>query len=133
MIRRWLRSLVSLLLMLTTLIGCDRPTPSVPQPPKAPTSAFSIHLQEGFTGSEVIVGVDGAEVYRGKPSTNPVRGLAKVIPATEQSNIPVLKIEIPDQKISWTTTVDLNKGATVGISVSNGCITMRQANAFGYD
>lgn len=104
-------------------------------PPPAKTNNFVVHLQEGFYPSnEVVIAIDGREIYKGTPKTSPILGLAKMIPATSTSSVPVLTFTIPSRKIRWSKQIDLASGSAVGISVApNGAVTVRQAKEFGYD
>ena len=125
------------LLTLATLVGCGREQPHryvMPVSPDA-TNTFVIHLQEGFDGScEALVTVDGREVYRGKPTSNPVVGLADTFSAAAASPRPVVSFTIPSRQITWTQQLDLTAGATVGITVNKtGQVEVRQAAEFGYD
>jgi hypothetical protein len=93
-------------------------------------SAFFRHCAHWYT---VTVTVDGRLVFKGNPTTNPVLGLAKHVPAWAASSSPVLRVTIRSPKVDWTETVDLNKGKAIGLAVINGKIVVRQANGFGYD
>jgi len=103
--------------------------------PTGGTNSFAIHMQEGFyQGREVVITIDGAPVYRGKPTTRAVLGLAEIISITATSIHPVVTFAIPSKRISWSKQIDLNVGVTLGISVSkDGKLEVRQAAGFGYD
>lgn len=103
--------------------------------PTGATNSFSIHLQEGFYNRlEVIIQVDGQEVYKGVPSTSPVLGLAKQIPVLTTTEHPTVTFFIPSTRVGWTNRIDLRAGVALGISLeTNGLPTVRQAKRFDYD
>lgn len=99
----------------------------------AESTAFFIHLQEGFTGEAVRVSVDGNLVYEGNPTTNPLLGIAHEFTGSAKSSDIVLRIEIPSLKIDSAHKIDLATAKGLGISAQNAKVTIVQANAFGYD
>lgn len=128
---------LGLLTALTLIVGCSREQAqhsAIPIPSSA-TNSFVIHLQEGFYDNrEAVVTVDGREVYRGTPKTNPVLGFAAGVSAAANSARPVVSFTIPSKRITWTQQIDLSAGAAVGITVArSGLVEVRQAPGFGYD
>jgi hypothetical protein len=67
-------AVLALLRGACTAITID-PTPT-PIPTSVAGHGFDIHLQEGFTGDDILIRVDGALVYQDAPETNPILGLA---------------------------------------------------------
>ena len=120
--------------VLCLACGCNRTErleSNIVAPPNA--VAFSIHLEEGFGGSIVTIAVDGSEVFNGKPNTDPVLGLAEIVPTWAASSTPVLHVTVKTAKVDWTEAVDLKKGKALGLSIISGKINMQQAEGFGYD
>jgi hypothetical protein len=108
---------------------------AIPKPPGA-TNNFAIHLQEGFyEGYEVIIKVDGREVYKGIPRTMPMLGIATAVSVNTASSHPMVNFTMPSKHIDWSRQIDLNAGPFLGISVEiNGTVLLRQsAQEPGYD
>lgn len=112
--------------------GCTKELPP-PVQPVATSLAFFVHLQEGFSGEAVRIGVDGNLVYEGNPTTDYLLGSAHGFAGSAKLTDIVLRIEIPTMKIDSTHKIDLTKAKGMGISVQNGKVTVVQADAFGYD
>jgi hypothetical protein len=108
---------LGLLFALTVMVGCsrDQAQHSVIPAPSGATNGFVIHLQEGFYDSrEAVITVDGFEVYRGTPKTNPVLGFAAGVSAVATSPHPVVTFTIASKGIRWSQQIDLSAGAAVG-------------------
>ncbi|HEV2695593.1 MAG TPA: hypothetical protein VG347_22060 [Verrucomicrobiae bacterium] len=99
------------------------------------TNHFSIHLQDGFVQNrEVVIQVDGHEIYKGVPQTSPVLGLAKEIPVLAATEHPTVSFTISSTQIGWTNQIDLKAGSVVGFSLAtNGAVIVQQAKSFSYD
>jgi len=99
------------------------------------TNHFVIHLQEGFYQSQqVVIAVDGREVYRAIPKTRDVLGLATTVPITNASANPLVVFSIPSTSVTWSNRIDLAKGAALGISLTkNGQVRVLQSTNFYYD
>jgi hypothetical protein len=130
---------LALLVALSVTVGCS-PKQAVfhitqTSPPSGATHGFVIHLQGGFDQSrETMITVDGREVYRGNPITNPLLGLAGTVSVFATSDQPVVTLKVPTGGVDWSKTIDLKGGAALGISVStNGQIQYSQRGGFGYD
>ena len=132
------QSIIGILLALALMVGCSReqgPQSAMVTPPGA-TNGFGIHLQEGFSqGQEVIVTIDGREVYRGTPKTKPLLGFAAAVPAASTSSHPIVTLTIPTEGIRWSLEIDLRAGKALGLSLTtNNQVRVRQQTAsFGYD
>ena len=128
---------LGLLFALTVVAGCSREQTqhTVIPTPSGATNSFVIHLQEGFYDSrEAVIKVEGREVYRGKPKTNPLLGFAAGVSAVATSPHPVVTFTIASKRISWSQQIDLSAGPAVGITVTkSGQVEVRQAPGFGYD
>jgi hypothetical protein len=122
---------VALLLSACTATTID-PTPT-PIPTPAAGHDFGIHLQEGFTGDDILIRVDGALVYQGAPETNPVLGLAETFGARAAGRMFALTVEVPAQQIDHTQTLNPDDGLAVGISLYQEEVLVIQANWFGYE
>lgn len=98
------------------------------------TNNFAIHLQEGFyERREVIITVDGRVVYKDIPTTGGF-GFAGKVSVTTWSTRPVVSFIMPDKGIIWVEQIDLNKGAALGIYVTeNGRVRVQQAASFAYE
>jgi hypothetical protein len=136
---RFSRPILILVLVLTISVGCSpkRDQFSIIQAPSPPgaTNALMIHLQEGFDGGrEIIIAVDGRQVYKGTPKTDPRLGLAGRVSAAAISDHPIVTLEIPTGGVGWSQKIDLKAGAALGVSVStNGHVQYWQRDGFGYD
>ncbi len=64
------------LLLLGTLAACDSTDPL-----KEPADLFEIHLWEMFEDDTVQLVLDGRAVFEGVVSSDPLLGLAKIVPA----------------------------------------------------
>jgi hypothetical protein len=108
------------LVALALIVGCDRgQQPQPVTPTRAAGNALNIHLQDGFRrGSEVIITIDGREVYRGRPKTVETVGLAAKVPATAATTRPVVALTVPAEGISWSQEIDLSAGHALGISLT---------------
>jgi hypothetical protein len=128
---------LGLVVALTVMVGCSREQAqqTVIPTPSGATNSFVIHLQEGFYDSrEAVITVEGREVFRGTPKTNPLLGFAAGVSASSTSTHPVLTFTIPSKRISWSQQIDLSARPAVGITVTkNGLVEVRQASGFGYD
>ena len=130
------RSIIGTFFALALMVGCSReqgPQSAMVTPPGA-TNGFGIHLQEGFSQDhDVIVTIDGREVYRGKPKTKPLMGFAAAVPAASTSSHPVVTLTI--EGIRWSQEIDLSAGKALGIFLTtNNQVRVRQQTAsFGYD
>lgn len=93
-----------------------------------------VDLQDGYDGShEVVICVDGHEVYRGKPKTNPVKGPAGKCYARASSSHPVVSLEVLASHIKWSRELDLAKGGNIGLSViTNDVIILQKNGGYGY-
>jgi hypothetical protein len=129
--------LIALVIALHALQGCrqDQARHSAIPTPSGATNSFVIHLQEGFyRGREVVMTVDGREVFRGTPKTKAVLGFAEGIAVTATSGHPVVAFSIPSRGIHWTQRVDLSAGAALGIVLTkSGAVEVRQAASFEHD
>jgi hypothetical protein len=130
---------ISLGILLGTAVVVGWSQESAPHPPSlipsGATNELVVHLQDGFYGNrEVVVKVDGREVYRGLPETSPVLGLAKLIPVKTTSLHPIVIFAMPGEHITWSNQVNLSAGTALGIIIqTNGVVKVRQAKEFGYD
>ena len=129
----------ALLVALSMTVGCSPKQTEFhivqTSPPPGATNGFVIHLQGGFDQSrETIITVDGREVYRGSPKTNPLLGLAGTVSVSATSAHPVVTLKVPAGGVDWSKKIDLKEGAALGISVNtNGQIRFSQRGGFGYD
>jgi hypothetical protein len=81
-----------------------------------------IDLQEGFSGDEVVIKLDGDEVYRARPTTRMQTGFADRVEA-EAGTCVELEIELPEHDARRTLHVDPAESPFVGISIADGEIT----------
>lgn len=81
-----------------------------------------IDLQEGFSGDEVVIKLDGDELYRAHPTTRMQTGFADRV-ETEAAAPVELEIELPEQDVRQTIQVDPAESPFVGISIADGEIT----------
>lgn len=127
-----------LIIVLAVMAGCSQERPSqsaTPTPPAAP-HILLIHLQEGFYHShEVTISVDGREVYRGTPQTNPLVGFAKGVSISASPDHPTITFEIPAAGVKWSEKIDLNADMALGISITadNRVQIRRGPAALGYE
>jgi hypothetical protein len=125
-------------LFAMTLVGGCRKAPeqksTITLPPAGANNRFYIDFQEGFFGNdEIVVEIDGHEVYRGYPETDQRIGLAEHFVTASASTQPVLAVTIPGKKIHWSKQIDLSQGA-VGISLTNSGLHVQQSvGGFGYE
>ena len=128
---------LNVLAALALLLGACTVTTIDPTPTPIPTPVaghdFDIHLQEGFTGDDVLIRVDGALVYQGAPETNPVLGLAETFGARAAGRTFALTVKVPAQHIDHTQNLNLDDGLAVGISLYQGEVLVIQADWFGYE
>jgi hypothetical protein len=103
--------------------------------PKDATNKFTIHLQEGFyEHRQTIISVDGREVYRGAPGTDPRLAWAGMVSVTNASAHPVVVFWMPVTGAFWSNKIDLSKGSALGFSIStNGSGKVGQSTNFFYD
>lgn len=132
-----MKARLNALAALALLLGACTATTIDPTPTRIPTPAaghdFDIHLQEGFTGDDVLIRVDGALVYQGAPETNPVLGLAETFGARAAGRTFALTVKVPAQHIDHTQNLNLDDGRAVGISLYQGEVLVIQADWFGYE
>ena len=109
--------------------------PQAPTPAVGVTNRFVIHLQEGFCGKrQVVITVDGLEVYKARPKTSEVTGLAKMVSVTNASAHPVVRFSIPSSSLIWSNRMDLASGSALGFKLTtNGQIRALQSTNFFYD
>lgn len=136
--KRW-RPIAPLAVLVLLVAGarCDKRDESGPRaasPLANSANAFSVDLQDGFTGAKVIVSVDNSAVYKGTPTTNPVLGFADSFSAEARANPTTLRVQCPSQGVDISKQIDLRKGKSIGISLASGQLRlMQQERGFGYD
>lgn len=113
------------------VVGCTQQRETSQSAPK--NESFFVHLQGGFSGKNVQVFVDGCSLYDGRPTTNPLDGLAEEFTGSARSTSITVTVAIPGENLKSTHHIDLTKARGIGISIVGGKVKIRQANAFGYD
>lgn len=95
---------------------------------------FVIDLQEGFSGENISVNIDGHDVFKGQNiATRNQIGLAKQIKKEIQSGNHTVRINLEDRGIDESFSIDSSATPFLGISVLNNEIVFTpEATAFGY-
>jgi len=96
---------------------------------------LAIHLQSGFDGKrDVIITVNGREIYHGKPETNPLIERADAVAVTNLPPHPMVVFMMPDTGLIWSNRVDLTNGTFLAINITtNGKIRTAQATNLFYE
>jgi hypothetical protein len=123
------------LLCVTLVVAAFAQIPQSPNPADSTTRRFFIHLQEGFNGKQqVVVTVDGLEVYKATPKTSELTGLAALVSFTNAPAHPVVQFSIPSLNVNWSNRVDLASGVALGFALSaNSQVRVLQSTNFFYD
>ena len=97
-------------------------------------AVLEIHLQEGFDGDEVVVLLDGREVFSGESVTsNALLGLAETITLETDTEGHEVTVELPRHGLSGHASVPASERCYVGASRSAGQLEMTvSAEPFGY-
>jgi hypothetical protein len=94
---------------------------------------ISIALQEGFQDDEVIVRVDGREVFHGDVRTRKQIGLAKRLVTDAAGGRAMVTIELPARGLKAELSVDVARTPHVGCSLEDGELQLTsQADRFRY-
>ena len=94
---------------------------------------LSIALQDGFTGEEVVVRVDGDEVARTEARTAWEISFATSFDVAVPSGYHTIELEIPHRGIRSEHTVEARGPLWVGISVDDAAAVWRDSlEPFGY-
>jgi len=120
-----------LLASLWMLLGCSTTRP----PTKTTRATCSLQLQDGFSHQRITVFADGARVFSGSVTSDPVLGFAKAIAIPIQDSRLQLRIEMPASGAVYAWSLDLRRGHTLGIMREvDGRLTLRQrAGPFFYE
>ena len=99
-------------------------------------ATLQIDLQDGFVGDDVVVRIDGGEVYRKTGVRTDLRlGLADSFRAPVPSDPGPVEVEvaIPARKLVRTLEIRAHDHPHIGVSISDGCLELRpSAVSFGY-
>lgn len=122
---------VSCIVAIVFIVGCwqQEEAPRI----EYENESYFVHLQDGFSGENVQILVDGHTHYDGRPTTNILHSFADEFTGSVRSKIITVTILIPKENFESTHHIDLSKARGIGISIVNGNVGIRQANAFGYD
>ncbi len=94
---------------------------------------LSIALQDGFTGEEVVVRVDGDEAERTEARTAWEISFATSFEVEVSAGDHVIEIEIPHRGIQSEHRVEVHGPLWVGISVQDATVIWRDSfEPFGY-
>jgi hypothetical protein len=93
---------------------------------------LNIVLQDGFTGEEAVVRLDGAEVFRAEAQTAWEISLATSFDATIQPGAHTVELEIASRGIRASHEVEVDQPMWLGVSVLDEVIWRESTDAFGY-
>ena len=109
----------TLLIMFQSAIGAPKKDHTQIKDKKASMSLLHIALQDGFTGDEIIIKVNGQEVFNKKDvKTNFVIGRAEVFELDVNKGLLNIEITIASRQLSMLTALDLSHPIYLGISVT---------------
>jgi hypothetical protein len=121
---------LGLLFLLGANSGCSRKTNTHQM------NNLEVHLQSSFSGNdEVTVTVDGREIYKGKPKSDPILGAATGVTVSNVSAHPILTFSMPSKSIYWSNQINLSAGKAIGFSwmpINSNGLEVRQATNFIY-
>jgi hypothetical protein len=95
---------------------------------------LNVALQDGFTGEEVVIRVDGEEVRRVAAQTAWEISLATSFDVSVDEGSHTVEIEIPARGVNSTHLVDVSEAVWVGISVMDATEVVWRVSTepFGY-
>lgn len=80
-----------------------------------------IALEEGFDGEDIVIRVDGEQVFHGEDvRTRYQIGLAAMVDVTVDDGPAEVEIDLPGRGSTRTLTVDVNGELWVGLSLQDG-------------
>jgi hypothetical protein len=95
---------------------------------------LKIHLQEGFTGDEVIIEEGGREIYHKQGvKTHPLLGLADNVEHERKDGPIMLKVSVPTKGLTETIKLAAQSPSNLGLSIQGGKIKHHLSDTeFGY-
>ncbi|HEU0285583.1 MAG TPA: hypothetical protein VFR22_00980 [Nocardioidaceae bacterium] len=92
-----------------------------------------VELQEGWTGEQVEMWVNGSRWYSGRPSTRLQIGYADAVVVNVSTGLVRLEVRLPEVSIEASRSMPIGNEHWIGVSRLNGTVLIvDQAAPFGY-
>lgn len=96
-------------------------------------ATLTVDLQDGFEGDEVVIAIDGREVFRKQGvKTRHQIGLAERVPIEVDSRQCRLQVSLPERSLQRELLVDTAAGPILAVSLIGGQIDIRPMTMPGY-